>query len=124
MVALFSPPQCPSREYRGVLRELRQEDADAAARLSLAINPHRVETGERVWQRATTPRTRDWVVDEDGPLAGHPYPHPGPAGAGRWGIGGHRDRRGRGLGAELYGAATAHLGEAPRLRTWVDGDPA
>jgi GNAT superfamily N-acetyltransferase len=124
MVALFSPPQCPSREYRGVLRELRQEDADAAARLSLAINPHRVETGERVWQRATTPRQRDWVVDEDGTLAGYAYAYPASTGTGRFWIGGHPDRRGRGLGAELYGAATAHLGEAPRLRTWVDGDPA
>jgi GNAT superfamily N-acetyltransferase len=35
----------------------------------------------------------------------------------------HPSRRHRGLGTALYEAAAAHLAEAHRLRTWVDGDP-
>jgi GNAT superfamily N-acetyltransferase len=117
-----------------VIRELRKEDADAAAQLGLAVNPHRIETGELVWQRASKPppraHRRDWVAESNGKIVGHAYaglecsaPTPG---KGRFWIGVHPKHRGRGIGAELYRAVEAHLhsGGAWRLRTWVDGDPA
>ena len=109
-----------------MIRELRKEDAGAAARLGLAVNPHRIETGELVWQRASKPAQRDWVAEANGELAGHAFASTMAAGKGRFWIGVHPEQRGRGLGAELYRAVEAHLRSAgaTRLRTWVDGDPA
>ena len=36
-----------------VIRELRREDAPAVAALHLAVNPHQLETPERVWYWAS-----------------------------------------------------------------------
>ncbi len=107
-----------------MLRRLRDEDADAAARLSLTINPHRIVTGELVRRKATAPGEKHWVVEDDENVVGYAYAGPGSPGTGRFWIGVHPSRRDRGLGTELYRVATAHLGESPKLRTWVDGDPA
>ncbi len=117
-----------------MIRELRKEDADAAARLGLAVNPHRIETGEMVWGRANKPPPRalrrDWVAESGREVVGHAYaglewsaPTPGKS---RFWIGVHPEQRGRGVGAELYRIVEAHLRSAGarRLRTWVDGDPA
>jgi len=106
-----------------VLRELRQEDADAAARLAVAVNPHRIMTAELVRREASAPGERHWVVEENGGIAGYAYAGSRAPGTGRFWIGVHPDQRHRGLGTELYLAATAHLTDAPRLRTWVDDDP-
>jgi GNAT superfamily N-acetyltransferase len=105
-----------------VIRELQRADAEAAARLALAVNPHKIETAERVWQRAAAPSQRDWVVEEDGRLAAYAYAAPASPEVGRFWIGVHPTRRRRGLGTALYEATAAHLVEARRLRTWVDGD--
>jgi len=107
-----------------VLRELRQDDAEAAARVALAVNPHRIITGELVRRNAAAPGERHWVVEDDGQVVGYAYAGPGSPGTGRFWIGVHPDRRSRGLGTQLYRASTAHLGGADRLRTWVAGDPA
>jgi GNAT superfamily N-acetyltransferase len=117
-----------------VIRELQKEDADATARLVLAVNPHRIETGEMVWARANKPPPpalrRDWVAETDGEIVGYAYTQldasvTAPA-KGRFWVGVRPERRGRGLGSELYRTVEAHLRpvSAPRLRTWVDGDPA
>ena len=107
-----------------MLRRLRDEDADAAARLSLTINPHRIVTGELVRRKSTAPGEKHWVVEDDEKVVGYACAGPGSPETGRFWIGVDPDRRGRGLGSELYRVATAHLGEAPELRTWVDGDSA
>jgi GNAT superfamily N-acetyltransferase len=113
-----------------VVRELRKEDAEAAARIGIAVNPHRIETGELVWHRASTPPPqalrRDWVAEADGKVVGYAYAELAAPGKARFWIGVHPEQRGRGIGAELYGRVEEHLrsGEAKRLRTWVDGDPA
>ena len=117
-----------------MLREFRQEDAEAVARVALAVNPHQVVTPELVLQRTASPppraRRRDWVAEEDGLVVGHAFaglewsaPTPG---KGRFWIGVHPEQRGRGVGAELYRTVEAHLRSAGawRLHTWVDGDPA
>jgi GNAT superfamily N-acetyltransferase len=95
----------PNREYRRVIRELRKEDADATARLVLAVNPHRIETGAMVWARATTPPPaalrRDWVVESDGEIVGHAYAGLAGPGKARLWIGVHPEQRGRGIGTEL-----------------------
>ena len=118
----------PCREYRGVIRALRKADAEAAARLVLALNPHRLETGEMVWARASKPPPsalqRDWVVESDGEIVGHAYAALAASGKARFWIGVHPAQRGRGLGTELYRTVQEHLASAARLRTWVDGDPA
>jgi GNAT superfamily N-acetyltransferase len=116
-----------------VIRRLRKEDADATARLVLAVNPHRLETGEMVWARATAPPPsalrRDWVVEFDGELVGHAYAaldwRAPASGKARLWVGVHPEQRGRGVGTELYRTVEAHLRSAGarRLRTWVDGDP-
>jgi GNAT superfamily N-acetyltransferase len=108
-----------------VIRELEQKDADAAARLGIAVNPHRIETGELVRLRASKPRQRDWVAEADGKLVGHAFAGVTATGKGRFWIGVHPEQRGRGFGAELYRAVEAYLASAgaSRLRTWVDGDP-
>jgi len=109
-----------------VIRELRKEDADAAARIGIAVNPHRIETGELVWHRAGEPLQRDWVAEADGTVVGHAYAGLTAPGKGRFWIGVQPEQRSRGIGAELYRTVEAHLGSAgaSRLRTWVDGDPA
>jgi hypothetical protein len=60
-----------------VVRELRKEDAEAAARIGIAVNPHRIETGELVWHRASTPPPqalrRDWVAESLGEVDGHAF---------------------------------------------------
>jgi GNAT superfamily N-acetyltransferase len=115
-----------------VIRELRREDADAAARLGLAVNPHRIETGELVLWRASKPPPqavqRDWVGESGGELVGHAFAglERSTPGRGRFWIGVHPEQRGRGIGDELYRAVETHLRSAGvrRLRTWVDSDPA
>jgi len=113
-----------------VIRALRQADAEAAARLVLAVNPHRIETGETVWGRANKPQPsafgRGWVVESDGEIVGHAYAALTAPGKARFWIGVHPEQRGRGLGAELYRTVAEHLHsvDAKWLRTWVDGDPA
>lgn len=124
MVATFLPPLSPAREYRGVIRELRKEDAEATARLSLVVNPHRIETGEMVWARASKPPQRDWIAESDGTVVGHAYAGLSGSGKGRFWIGVHPEQRGRGIGSELYRTVEEHLASAARLRTWVDDDPA
>jgi GNAT superfamily N-acetyltransferase len=116
-----------------LIRELRKRDAEAVARLLIAIIPDRVVTPRTVWHRASRAiereRRRDWVAEAGGEIvgcaqAGFEWSVPTP-GKGYFWIGVHPDRRGRGIGSALY--ATAHeylLAEgAARLRTWVDADP-
>ena len=132
MDAPFSTRRSLCREYRAVIRELRREDAEPVARLAVVVNPHRIETADLTWQRASTApqRThrRDWVAELDGEIVGHAY-----AGLqssipdkGRFWIGVHPEHRGTGIGSELYSAIEAHLRAAgsSRLHTWVDADPA
>jgi GNAT superfamily N-acetyltransferase len=107
-----------------VIRELRKEDAEATAKLVLAVNPHRVETGEMVWARASKPPQRNWVAELDGKVVGHAYAGLSPSARGRLWIGVHPEQRGQGIGSELYRTVEEHLASAARLRTWVDGDPA
>jgi mycothiol synthase len=107
-----------------VIRELRKEDAEATADLVLVVNPHRIETGQMVWARASKPSQRDWIAESDGTLVGHAYAGLSASGKGRFWIGVHPDQRGRGIGSELYRTVEEHLASAARLRTWVDGDPA
>lgn len=113
-----------------MIRELRKEDAEATARLVLAVNPHRLETGAMVWARARKPPPaalrRDWVVESDGEIFGHAYAGLPMPGRGRFWIGVHPAHRGRSIGSDLYRIVEEHLlsGGAERPRTWVDGDPA
>jgi mycothiol synthase len=107
-----------------VIRELRKEDAEATADLILVVNPHRIETGQMVWARASKPSQRDWIAESDGTVVGHAYAGLSASGKGRFWIGVHPDQRGRGIGSELYRTVEDHLASAARLRTWVDGDPA
>lgn len=117
-----------------VIRELREEDAAAVARLLIAVNPHQLATRRGVWYRATRAIERerrcDWLADVDGEIVGHAHaefewsvPTPG---KGRFWIGVAPERRGRGVGAELYRQVEGYLRQegAWRLRSWVDGDPA
>jgi GNAT superfamily N-acetyltransferase len=92
------------------------------ATLILVVNPHRIETGEMVWARASKPPQRDWIAELDGKVVGHAYAGLSPSGKGRFWIGVHPEQRGRGIGSELYRAVEEHLAPAARLRTWVDGD--
>lgn len=117
-----------------VIRELRREDAAAAATLQVEVNPHRVVTAELVWQRASRAiereQRREWVAEVDGVIAGCAFagfewsvPTPG---KGRFLVEVHPERRGRGLGGELYSRVEEYLRSrgAWRLRTWVDEDQA
>jgi GNAT superfamily N-acetyltransferase len=115
-----------------VIRELRKADAAAVARLAIAVNPHQVVTPRAIRHRATRvnerKRRRDWVAEIDGEIVGcaqAEWPVPTPD-KGRFWIGVHPERRGRGVGRELYATAQGYLltEGAVRLRTWVDGDPA
>jgi GNAT superfamily N-acetyltransferase len=115
-----------------VVRELRRQDAEAVARLAVAVNPHRIETAALVWQRAShaprKSRRREWVAESGSEIVGHAY-----AGLlssnpdrGRFWIAVHHEQRRRGLGSALYAAVEAHLLAvgSRRSSTWVDGDPA
>jgi len=107
-----------------VIRELRKEDAEATADLILVVNPHRIETGQMVWARASKPSQRDWIAESDGTVVGHAYAGLSAGGKGRFWIGVHPEQRGRGIGSELYRAVEEHLTSATLLRSWVDGDAA
>ena len=119
-------------EYWGVIRELREADAAAVARLEIAVNPYQVVTPRTIRYLATREnerkRRRYWVAEIDGEIVGcaqAEWPVPTPD-KGRFWIGVHPEWRGRGIGGELYATAKGYLvGEgAVRVRTWVDGDPA
>ena len=116
-----------------VIRELRKADAPAVARLQIAINPHRIETPELAWHRASRSpargQRRDWVAEVDGALVGHARASFGSVpttGKAHFWIGVPTEHRGRGIGAELYRQVEEYLRAegAWRLRTWVDADPA
>jgi GNAT superfamily N-acetyltransferase len=119
---------------RAVIRDLREEDAAAAARLQIEVNPHRVVTPELVWHRASRgierEQRREWVAEVGGEIrgcafAGFEWSVP-TLGKGRFLVEVHPERRGRGLGSELYARVEEYLRSrgAWRLRTWVDDDPA
>ncbi len=87
-----------------------------------------------VWARANKPPPaalrRDWVAESGGEIVGYAHAAldssaPGRGKARLW-IGVRREQRGQGIGAELFRIVEEHLrsGNATRLRTWVDGDPA
>ena len=100
-----------------MIRELRKEDAEATADLTLVVNPHRIETGQMVWARASKPSQRDWIAESDGTVVGHAYAGLSASGKGRFWIGVHPEQRGRGIGSELYRVVEEHLTSAARLRT-------
>ena len=117
-----------------VIRELRQEDAAAVARLELEIVPDQVLTPEVVWQRASRQvereQLRTWVAELKGEVVAYAHasfewsmPTPG---KGRFWIGVVPRARERGIGSALYEKALEHLRShgAWRARTWVDADPA
>ena len=117
-----------------VIRELRREDAKAVAVLHLAVNPHQLETPERVWFWASRglerEQWRQWVAEEDGKIVGSAWaafewtsPTPG---RGRFWIAVLPELRGRGIGGALYEVVEHYLrGHGGwRARTNVDGDPA
>jgi len=117
-----------------VIRELRESDAAAVARLRLALNPYQVVTPESVWQHASRGIEREelcsWVAEARGRVAayaqaGFEWSVP-TRGKGRFWIGVLPEERGQGLGAELYDTASEYLRDrgAWRLRSWVDDDPA
>ena len=60
-----------------MIRELRREDAEAVAQLALSLNPHRIETAELIWKRASAAppeaRRRDWVAEADREIVGHAH---------------------------------------------------
>ena len=116
-----------------LIRGFQEKDAAAIARLRIAVNPHRIETAETVWHRATCAieraRRREWVAEIGGDVVGHAsagfeWSVPTPGKAWFW-IGVHPERRGRGIGGGLYELVEGYLrGEgAWRLRSWVDDDP-
>ena len=114
-----------------MIRELSREDAEAVAQLALGVNPHRIETAELIWQRASAAppdaRRRDWVAEADGEIVGHAHARfQSTPGTGHFWIGVREENRGRGVGTELYATVESHLrpAGARRLRTWVDGDQA
>jgi mycothiol synthase len=119
---------------RVVIRELRREDAPAVAALHLAVNPHQLETPERVWFWASRGLEREqwqqWVAEENGEIvgsawAGFEWAVPTP-GKGRFWVAVARERRGRGIGGALYELVEEYLRtrEAWRARTNVDADTA
>ena len=116
-----------------LIRELRREDAEAVAALHLAVNPHQLETAERVWFWASRGLEREqwgqWVAEEDGEIVGSAWaafewsvPQPG---RGRFWIAVPAERRGHGVGSALYEVLERYLRArgAWRARTNVEGDP-
>ena len=117
-----------------VIRELRREDAGAVAALHLDVNPHQLETPERVWFWASRglerEQWRQWVAEVDGRIVGSAWANfewsvPTP-GKGRFWIAVAPRSRGRGIGAELFERVDEYLRGrgAWRMRSQVDGDPA
>jgi GNAT superfamily N-acetyltransferase len=117
-----------------VIRELRLDDAAAAVRLALELNPHQVLTDRGLVHEIELPprreRRRDWVAVKDGELVGHAQagfewavPTPG---KGRVWISVAREHRGRGIGSELLETAIAYLRSegAWRVESFVPADPA
>jgi GNAT superfamily N-acetyltransferase len=117
-----------------LIRDLREADAAAVARLQVAVNPHYVVTPALIRYRATRgiegERRRDWVAELDGEIVGCAQAglewYLASPGKGRFWIGVHPKHRARGVGSELYATARDYLVSqgAVRLRTWVDGDAA
>jgi GNAT superfamily N-acetyltransferase len=119
---------------RTVIRELRREDTPAVAALHLLVNPHQLETPERVWHWASRglerEQWRQWVAEEDGEIvgsawAGFEWAVP-TAGKGRFWVAVAREQRRRGIGGALYEVVEEYLRGrgAWRARTNVDADPA
>jgi len=117
-----------------VIRELREEDTPAVAALHLAVNPHQLETPERVWFWASRglerEQWRQWVAEAGGQIVGSAWANfewsvPTP-GKGRFWIAVAPESRGRGIGAALYRQIEEYLGTrgAWRMRSQVDADPA
>ena len=117
-----------------VIRELRREDAEAVAALHLEVNPHQLETPERVWFWASRGLEREqwgqWVAEADGRIvgsawAGFEWSVPTP-GKGRFWIAVAPESRWRGIGSALYERVDEYLRGrgAWRTRSQVDGDPA
>jgi len=117
-----------------LIRELRQEDAPAVAALHLAVNPHQLETPERVWYWANRglerEQWRQWVAETGGEIVGSAWaafewaaPTPG---KGRFWVAVASERRGGGIGEALYTVVEEYLRRrgAWRARANVDGDPA
>ncbi len=117
-----------------LIRELRREDAPAVAAVNLEINPHQLETPERVWFWASRGLEREqwqqWVAKVDGEIVGTAWANfewavPTP-GKGRFWIGVAPGARGRGVGSALFERVDEYLRGrgAWRMRAAVDGDPA
>lgn len=117
-----------------MIRELRREDAPAVAALHLAVNPHQLETAERVWYWASRglerEQWRQWVAEENGEIvgsawAGFEWAVPTP-GKGRFWIAVPPEHRHRGTGRALYEVVEEYLrGRGGwRARSNVDADPA
>ena len=117
-----------------VIRGLRREDAPAVAALHLAVNPHQLETPERVWFWASRglerEQWRQWVAEADGQIVGSAWANfewsvPTP-GKGRFWVAVAPGSRGRGIGSGLYERIDEYLRErgAWRMRSQVDDDPA
>jgi GNAT superfamily N-acetyltransferase len=117
-----------------VIRELRREDCSAVAALHLAVNPHQLETPERVWYWASRglerEQWRQWVAEEEGEIvgsawAGFEWAVPTP-GKGRFWVAVAREHRRRGIGGTLYEVVEEYLRGrgAWRARANVDADPA
>jgi len=117
-----------------VIRELRREDAPAVAALHLAVNPHQLETPERVWYWASRSLEREqwrqWVAEAGSEIVGSAWANfewsvPTP-GKGRFWIAVAPEQRGRGIGSTLYAEVERYLRErgAWRARSLVDADPA
>jgi GNAT superfamily N-acetyltransferase len=117
-----------------VIRELRREDAAAVAALHLAVNPHQLETPERVWfwasRRIEREQWRQWVAAAEGEIvgsawAGFEWAVP-THGKGRFWIAVAPNLRGRGIGRALYDVVEEYLRGrgAWRASTNVDADPA
>jgi GNAT superfamily N-acetyltransferase len=117
-----------------LIRELRREDCPAVAVLHLTVNPHQLETPERVWFWATRgierEQWRHWVAEADDEIVGSAWAafewSVPTAGKGRFWVAVPPERRRRGIGGALYGVVEEYLREhgAWRARTQVDADPA
>jgi len=117
-----------------LIRELRREDAAAVAALHLAVNPHQLETPERVWYWASRGLEREqwhqWVAEAGSEIVGSAWANfewsvPTP-GKGRFWIAVAPEQRGRGIGSALYTEVERYLRKrgACRARSSVDADPA
>jgi GNAT superfamily N-acetyltransferase len=117
-----------------VIRELRREDCPAVAALHLRVNPHQLETPERIWFWATRGMEREqwrhWVAETNGEIVGSAWAafewsvptH----GKGRFWVAVAPEHRGHGIGGALYDVVEKYLRGrgAWRARANVDDDPA